>query len=112
MYRLLVTNIFNPETGIFGKGLLHSNHFPKKIVTSCGSLLSDLGKAALQLSPEVQALSGHGRCKCRSEKALKFSWKDHMITSFFGGCRSCTVKNRVPLGHLGTPVINNFQENF
>jgi len=95
-----VSEIMTEEVGInltnvdrnaeLGKILAWSNNLQSKVVLSCGALWSDIGKSALQQTPDAEAAIGRGRCRCGSSKALRCSWHGGVNPSFFWGCRAYT----------------------
>ena len=86
--RITLTNV-DRKTEL-GKVLAWSNDLQSKVVHSCGTLWSEIGKSALQQTPDAEAFSGRGRCRCGSSKALKCSWHGGVHPSFFWGCRTYT----------------------
>ena len=102
-----VSEVITEEVGIsltnvdsksqMGKVAAWSNNLQSKVVHSNGVLWSEIGKAALQQTPLIDASScrGRGRCRCGSVKALKCSWHSGVHPSFFWGCKLYTKFDQV-----------------
>ncbi len=95
-----VSEIMREEVGIrlthmdkkteLGKIITWSNNLQSKVAYSCGTMWSEIGRSALQQTSDVEAVSGRGRCRCGTSKALKWSWHGGVHPSFFWGCKAYT----------------------
>ena len=66
-----------------GRHVAWSNDLQSKVTHSYGLLMGEIGKCALQQTPDVEAAEGCGCCRCGSTKAIKCSWHGGLHPSFY-----------------------------
>ena len=60
------------------------------MVQELGGEIENGAKIDLQQTPDAEAFSGRGRCRCGTSKALRRSWHIGVHPSFFWGSRTYT----------------------